>query len=213
MSLPYVPSTRSSRAWTLAPDGLMMRLFLLFLPGGILPDPCGPILDATAPPQLNVQANARLAAHLREAPAPHILEEDAEPNEDLAGDDFTYSQETTTTFQELLTLIDSNTRKLPSVLFPAHHAALTQLPLTYPWARLVLDLKELLLSFDRHLLTCLIANNVQGNATPHPGLSSQAFSSILRSSSCLSFPPMMPMTHRPFFTTRKFTTLNSGTRT
>ena len=36
------------------------------------------------------------------------------------------------------------------------------------WARLVLDLKELLLSFDRHLLTCLIANHVQGNATPHP---------------------------------------------
>ena len=131
----------------------------------------------------------------------------------MAGDDFTYSQETTTTFQELLTLIDSNTRELPSVLFPAHHAALTQLPLTYPWARLVLDLKELLLSFDRRLLTCLIANNVQGNATPHPGLSSQAFSSILRSSSCLSFPPMMPMTHRPFFTTRKITTLNSGTRT
>ena len=75
-----------------------------------------------------------------------------------------HSQETTTAFQELLTLIDSNTRELPSVLSPTHYAALTQLPLTYPWARLVLDLKELLLSFDRHLLTCLIANNVQGNA-------------------------------------------------
>ena len=33
------------------------------------------------------------------------------------------------------------------------------------WVRLQ---KELLISF-RHLLTCLIANNVQGNATPHPG--------------------------------------------
>ena len=31
------------------------------------------------------------------------------------------------------------------------------------------DLKELLISFDRHLITCLIANQVQGNATPHPG--------------------------------------------
>ena len=39
----------------------------------------------------------------------------------------------------------------------------------YPWARFVLDLKKLLLFFDRHLLTCLIANNVQGNPTPHPG--------------------------------------------
>ena len=68
---------------------------------------------------LNVQANARLAAHLREEPAPHILEEDPEPTEELAGDDFTYSQETTTAFQELLTLIDSSTRELPSVLSPA----------------------------------------------------------------------------------------------
>ena len=32
----------------------------------------------------------------------------------------------------------------------------------------MLDLKELLISFDRHLITCLIANQVQGNATPHP---------------------------------------------
>ena len=37
---------------------------------------------------LNVQADGRLAAHLRETPAPHIMEEDAEPNEDLTGDDF-----------------------------------------------------------------------------------------------------------------------------
>ena len=103
---------------------------------------------------LNVQADGRLAAHLRETPAPHILEEDAEPNEDLAGNDFTYSQDTTTAFQGLLKLIDSNTRELPSVLSPKHYAALTQLPLT---------------SFDRHLITCLIANHVQGNNTPHPG--------------------------------------------
>ena len=138
---------------------------------------------------LNVQADGRLAAHLREAPAPHILEEDAEPNEDLAGDDFTYSPETTTAFQELLTLIDSNTRELPSVLSPAHYAALTQLPLTYPWARLVLDLKELLLSFDRHLLTCLIANNVQGNATPHPGTVLSSFLQHLAQLLLLIMPP------------------------
>ena len=87
----------------------------------------------------------------------------------------TYSQDTTTAFQELLQLIDSNTRELPSVLSPKHYAALTQLPLTYPWARLVLDLKELLPSFDRHLITCLIANHVQGNNTPHPGTVPSSF--------------------------------------
>ena len=171
---------------------LTTHLFLHFTStqhGSTIPSPCGPIPRALVPPQLQlrqltlittpnptvsedaltVQANARLAAHLWAAPAPHIVEEDAEPTEDLPGEDFTYSPETTTAFQELLQAIDVNTRELPSALSPAHYAALTQLPLTYPWARLVLDLKELLLSFDRHLITCLIANNVQGNATPHPG--------------------------------------------
>ena len=66
-------------------------------------------------------------------------------------------------------MIDSTTKELPDVLSTKHYAALTQLPLTYPWARLVLDMKELLLSFDRHLITCLIANQVQGNDPPHPG--------------------------------------------
>ena len=97
------------------------------------------------------------------------MEEDAEPNEELTGNDFTYSHDTTTAFQELLTMIDSTTKELPDVLSTKHYAALTQLPLTYPWARLVLDMKELLLSFDRHLITCLIANQVQGNDPPHPG--------------------------------------------
>ena len=77
---------------------------------------------------LNVQAYGRLAAHLRETPAPHIMEEDAEPNEDLTGDDFTYSHDTTIAFQELLSNIDSHTKKLPNVLSTKHYAALTQLP-------------------------------------------------------------------------------------
>ena len=94
-------------------------------------------------------------------------EEDAEPNEELTGNDFTYSHDTTTAFQELLTMIDSTTKELSDVLSTKHYAALTQLPLTYPWARLVLEMKELLLSFDRHLITCLIAN--QGNDPSHPG--------------------------------------------
>ena len=153
---------------------------------------------------LNVQADGRLAAHLRETPAPHIMEEDAEPNEDLAGNDFTYSQDTTTAFQELLQLIDSNTRELPSVLSPKHYAALTQLPLTYPWARLVLDLKELLPSFDRHLITCLIANHVQGNNTPHPGTVLSSFLQHLAQLILLIIAPhdtddAPPFLHHPFF--------------
>ena len=47
---------------------------------------------------LNVQADSRLAAHLRETPTSHIMEEDAEPNEELTGNDFIYSHDTTTAF-------------------------------------------------------------------------------------------------------------------
>ena len=120
---------------------------------------------------------------------PHTLEEDAEPNEDLTGNDFTCSHDATTAFQELLTIIDSNTKELPNVLSTKHYAALTQLPLTYPWARLVLDLKELLISFDRHLITCLIANHVQGNAAPHPGTVLSSFLQHLAAHSAYHSPP------------------------
>ena len=189
-----IPSTRGSHTWTLTPNGLLGTHTAPIPPfhfHSAWQDPARPMWtnperqsssSAPAPPTyfttsapimrddlLNVQADGRLAAHLRETPAPHIMEEDAEPNEDLTGDDFTYSHDTTIAFQELLSNIDSHTKELPNVLSTKHYAALTQLPLTYPWARLVLDLKELLISFDRHLITCLIANQVQGNDTPHPG--------------------------------------------
>ena len=189
-----IPSTRGSHTWTLTPNGLLGTHIAPIPPfhfHSAWQDPARPMWtnperqsssSAPAPPTyfttsaptmrddlLNVQADGRLAAHLRETPAPHIMEEDAEPNEDLTGDDFTYSHDTTIAFQELLSNIDSHTTELPNVLSTKHYAALTQLPLTYPWARLVLDLKELLISFDRHLITCLIANQVQGNDTPHPG--------------------------------------------
>ena len=67
---------------------------------------------------LNVQADGRLAAHLRETPALHIMEEDTKLNEDLTGNDFTYSHNTTIAFQDLLSNIDSNTKELPNVLSP-----------------------------------------------------------------------------------------------
>eukprot|EP00434_Breviolum_minutum_P037976 symbB.v1.2.033674.t1/scaffold4216.1/size42974/5 len=187
-----IPSTRGSHTWTLTCNGLLGTYTAPIPPFHFHsawqdpaqwtnPErhrsssaPAQPTYFSTSAPTvrddiLNVQADGRLAAHLRETPAPHILEEDAELNEDLTGNDFTYSHDTTTAFQELLAKIDSNTKEPPNVLSTKHYAALTQLPLTYPWARLVLDLEELLICFDRHLITCLIANHVQGNATPHPG--------------------------------------------
>ena len=149
-----IPSTRGSHTWTLTCNGLLGTHNAPIPPFhfhsawqhpaksmwtnperyGSSSTPAPPIHLSTPVPTvgediLNVQAPHTFVRSLP-------LEEDAEPNEDLAGNDSTYSQETTTAFQ-----IDSNTRELPSVLSPAHYAALTQLPLTYPWARLVLDLK------------------------------------------------------------------------
>ena len=188
-----IPSTRGSHTWTLTVNGLLGTYIAPIPPShfhSAWQDPAQPMwtnperhgtssasvlptyfpnVPTARDDNLNVQADGRLAAHLRETPAPHIMEEDAEPNEELTGNDFTYSHDTTTAFQELLTMVDSTTKELPDVLSTKHYAALTQLPLTYPWARLVLDMKELLLSFDRHLITCLIANQVQGNDPPHPG--------------------------------------------
>ena len=156
-----VPSTRGSHTWTLTPNGLL-GTYTAPIPSfhfhSAWQDPAQPLWTnperqrSSSPPAqpnyfstsaptvlddlLNVQADGRLAAHLRETPAPHIMEKDAEPNEDLTGNDFTYSHDTTA-FQELLSKIDSNTKELPNVLSTKHYAALTQLPLTYPWESMV----------------------------------------------------------------------------
>ena len=128
-----IPSTRGSHTWTLTPNGLLGTHTAPIPPfhfHSAWQDPARPMWtnperqsssSAPAPPTyfttsaptmrddlLNVQADGRLAAHLRETPAPHIMEEDAEPNEDLTGDDFTYSHDTTIAFQELLSNIDSH---------------------------------------------------------------------------------------------------------
>ena len=77
-----IPSTRGSHTWTLTCSALIMHLSLRFTStqhGSTLTSPCGQIRNAmtylsTPVPTvgediLNVQANARLAAHLREEPA------------------------------------------------------------------------------------------------------------------------------------------------
>ena len=151
-----IPSTRGSHTWTLTANGLLGTYIAPIPPShfhsawqdsaqpmwtnperhgtssaSVLPT-YFPNVPTARNDNLNVQADGRLAAHLRETPAPHILEEDAEPNEELTGNDFTYSHDTTTAFQELLTMIDSTTKELPDVLSTKHYAALTQLPLTLP---------------------------------------------------------------------------------
>ena len=133
-----IPSTRGSHTWTLTPNNLLSTHnapIPSFHFHSAWQHPAQPMWtnperyrSSSTPAQptyfsapvptvrediLNVQADGRLPAHLRETPAPHILEEDAEP---IGRFGRKRLQETTTAFQELLMLIDSNTRELPSVL-------------------------------------------------------------------------------------------------
>ena len=178
---------------SLAPTSPQFLHLISTLPDRILSNLCGLILNATVllrfctahlfsnvptarNDNLNVQADGRLAAHLRETPAPHIMEEDAEPNEELTGNDFTYSHDTTTAFQELLTMIDSTTKELPDVLSTKHYTDST--PSHLPLGTISVGYEGIASFFDRHLITCLIANQVQGNDPFHRIRSLQASSTI-----------------------------------
>eukprot|EP00434_Breviolum_minutum_P021740 symbB.v1.2.019190.t1/scaffold1512.1/size114451/1 len=119
-----IPSTQGSHTWTLTANGLLGTYIASIPPShfhsawrnpvqpmwtnpkrhgtssaSVLPT-YFPNVPTARNDNLNVQADSRLAAHLHETPAPHIMEEDAEPNEELTGNDFTYSHDTTTAFQE-----------------------------------------------------------------------------------------------------------------
>ena len=189
-----IPSTRGSHTWTLTPHGLLGTFTAPIPPfhfHSAQQDPAQPMMTN---PERHRSSSAPAQPTYFSAPAPTVRE-DISMFKRMAALPHTFVkrpplifwkkmqslmkiwQATTSPtrkipllpFKSCSKLIDSNTRELPSILSPKHYAALTQLPLTYPWARLMLDLKELLPSFDRHLITCLIANHVQGNNPPHPG--------------------------------------------
>ena len=202
--------TRGSHTWTLTPNRLLGTFtapippFHFTLPGRILPSLCGPIPNVIAPPPL--QHNPHTSPPLlplyvrtssmfkRTAALPHTF----------------VKRPPLILWKRMHSLIKiwqattSPTRKIPLLPFKSCSRLLTRIQgLPKHYAALT----------HRHLITCLIANHVQGNNTPHPGTVLSSFSSISRSSSCLLSPPMIAITHRPFFSTRKFTTLNSGTHT
>ena len=118
------------------------------------------------PDVLTATAHVRLEAHLRDGPAPHILPEDDDLVEENPVEDI---QDTEAAFQALLDVIDSSATDGPQPLDKIHYHAMSHLPLTYPWASMVLDLKEVLPVYDHHLTACLIANNAAGSPPPHPG--------------------------------------------
>ena len=61
-------------------------------------------------------------------------------------------------------------KSLPEPLSREAYLAISQLPLTYPWSTLIFDFKDVLPSFDRNILACLITGNISGISTPHPSV-------------------------------------------
>lgn len=115
---------------------------------------------------------------------------------------------TNAAFTALLTCIDTSTRELPRSLQKIYDHAMSRLPLTYPWASFILDLKDVLPAYDCHLIACLLANMVVG-CVPYYSILEQLVNSF---SISLTF--KMPRTHRhsstkPSFTPRPFGTLTS----
>lgn len=73
-----------------------------------------------------------------------------------------YAVCTLTPPSRLLTAMDTSARKLPRFLQKLYYHAMSRLPLTYPWASFILDLKDVLPAYDCHLIACLLANMVVG---------------------------------------------------
>jgi len=78
-------------------------------------------------------------------------------------------------FASLLLSIDQNTHQLMADISPKDYLAMSQLPLSYPWSRLVFDFKDLHTDWDRHIITCLVAAAAGGMPSPHPGSVLAAF--------------------------------------
>ena len=59
-------------------------------------------------------------------------------------------------FASLLRSIDQNSHQLVADISSKNYLAMSQLPLSYPWTRLVFDFKDLHAAWNRHIITCLI---------------------------------------------------------
>ena len=134
-----------------------------------------PAVPSAFDDQLNAQADLRYRSQLREPPAPAIPAEDDDTSDDDPFEEQTPTQEMEEAFASLLLSIDQNTHQLMADISPKDYLAMSQLPLSYPWSRLVFDFKDLHTAWDRHIITCLVAAAAGGMPSPHPGSVLAAF--------------------------------------
>ena len=105
------------------------------------------------------RADMRLQASLSAPPVITIPEEDDDMHDAPPDIEASFSQEVENAFTHLERAIDNMHTAQPThpAFDPQFYSALSNLPLTYPWPILTIDLKNFLPPMDRHVLTHMVA--------------------------------------------------------
>ena len=115
--------------------------------------------DTVEAAQIDTRADMRLDAHLSAPPVIPIPEEDDDLHEAPPDIEMPLSTAVEDAFAHLERAIDNMHAEHPTHpgFDPLFYLALSNLPLTYPWPILTVDLKNFLPLMDRHVMTHLVA--------------------------------------------------------
>ena len=109
--------------------------------------------------QQDTRADMRLQASLSAPPIVAIPEEDDDMHDAPPDIEVPFSQEVENAFTHLEQAIDNMHTAHPThpAFDPQFYLALSNLPLTYPWPILTIDLKNFLPLMDRHVMTHIVS--------------------------------------------------------
>ena len=118
-----------------------------------------PHMDTVEAAQLDTRADMRLSAHLTAPPVIPVPEEDDDLHDAPPDIEVPLSTAVESAFTHLEQAIDNLHGEHPTHpnFDPLFYLALSNLPLTYPWPILTIDLKNFLPLMDRHVMTHLVA--------------------------------------------------------
>lgn len=102
-------------------------------------------------------ADVRINQTLAHATPTQPADDDVDMNAPTIEGEIVYPEDVEAAFTHLLYSLDHP----PFTLQEEHYDALSQLPLTYPWTSITIDLKEYVPFLERHLVTHLVAGRCQ----------------------------------------------------
>ena len=137
-------------------------------PSPVAPPAFFPHSDTVEAAQQDTRADMRLQANLYAPPIAPIPEEDDDMHDAPPDIEVSFSQEIENAFTHLEHAIDNMHTAQPThpAFDPQFYLALSNLPLTYPWPILTIDLKNFLPLMDRHVLTHMVAARAAVNPAP-----------------------------------------------